>query len=164
MGGRRNSLLLIPSYSLLLIPCFSDHSELQRRRIRAHPPIHSNQSYCTLRAANCQREIHAAHPRGERLVSLPSGDQFVESDSGLEANGSAATMLVALLSLIFLRRNRGHQQPYVSETKRPRVSIVQKRSAALLAGRASRAACFDRCLPFCNPFKKKHRSRDYVLG
>jgi hypothetical protein len=73
-------------------------------------------------------------------------------------------MLVALLSRIFFRRNRGHQQPYVSETKRPRVSIVQKRSAALLAGQASRATCFDRCLPFCNPFKKKHRFRDLSCG
>jgi hypothetical protein len=151
MGGRWNSLLLIH--------CFSDHRELQRRRIRAHSPIHSNQSYCTLRAANCQREIHAAHPRCERLVSLPSGDQFVESDSGLEANGSAATMLVALLSLIFSQKSRS-PTAVISETKRPRVSIVQKRSAALLAGRASRAACFDRCLPFCNPFK----NRDFVLG
>jgi hypothetical protein len=32
-------------------------------------------------------------------------------------NGSAATMLVALLSRIFFRRNRGHQQLHVSETK-----------------------------------------------
>jgi hypothetical protein len=73
-------------------------------------------------------------------------------------------MLVALLSRIFFRRNRSQQQLHVSETERPQVSIIQKRSAALLAGRASRATCLDRCLSFCNPFKKKRRFRDLIAA